>query len=386
MKIRLLNSLNLKNKIVLVRADLNVPLEKGRIKESTRIKKFIPTLLHLEKEAKQIHILSHLGRPRGKNIPSLSLLPIFNYIKNKYSLDIAFCKNFANFSSSKIILHENIRFYPEEEKKDLRFIKKIIDKTKVELFIMDGFGVIHRDHASVSGFAKFLPSAAGLLMEHEISTLSPFLTDTKLPGLCFVVGGAKVKGKIGILKRFSRIADNILIGGALGNTFLAGKGYEVAQSLYEKHEISRTRDIMAMSQEQKTGIHTALDAICADQPDGIFTNVPVRDICGDMKIFDIGPHTISSFAEVIAHSRTIVWNGPMGLFENPSFAKGTIAIAQKIAENKLAKKIVGGGDTLSALKMGNIPHSSFTHVSTGGGSMLRFLEEKKLPGLEIIKL
>ncbi|MCK5460445.1 phosphoglycerate kinase [Candidatus Gracilibacteria bacterium] len=384
MKIKNLESADLKNKIIVVRVDFNVPIENGKVSENTRIVESIPTLKFLlKKGAKRIHILSHLGRPKGVFDKNFSLKVILPDLEKLLKQKVEFRKDFTP-GNSKIQLHENVRFHPGEKKNDPVFIQKLL-KIKADLFVNDGFAVSHRPHASVIGLASFLPAYPGFLVQKEVENLSPFLQSEKMEGLSVIIGGVKIETKIGVLHHFCKTADNILIGGALANTFLAAQGFNVGKSFYEESELNTARDILELAEKHNTGFHLPMDVICADEINAIEkVDVPIEDVIGKMKILDIGMHSVKSYCEILQHSKIIIWNGPMGCFEKTLFEMGTREILKIIASQKSAKTILGGGDTLEALKTFGVDKSAFSHVSTGGGAMLKFLEGKDLPGIEAL--
>ena len=386
MKIKKLTPEVVKDKIILIRMDYNVPLKEGKVVENTRIVESVPMIQFLlENGAKQIHVLTHLGRPKGQVVPELSAKYLIPELEKYFGEPVEFRPEYTA-GESRIQLHENVRFRPEEKTNEPNFPQEILDGIKPDVFILEGFAVAHRPQASVIGFAGHIPCYPGFGIEKEIEHLSPFMSEEKIPGLTVVVGGVKMETKVAVLKHFAKIADNIVIGGALCNTFLVAQGYEVGESLYEDAELDRAMEVMEIADTNGTAIHNPIDVVCADDLDAIESMiVPIEDVMGEMKILDIGPHAVASFREIIAHSNVIIWNGPVGLFEKDLFANGTKELAEAIAQNKDAETILGGGDTLGALKKFNIAKSEFTHVSTGGGAMLEFLEGKKLPGIEILK-
>jgi phosphoglycerate kinase len=386
MKIKKLTPEVVKDKIVLIRMDYNVPLKEGKVVENTRIVESLPMIQFLlDNGAKQIHVLTHLGRPKGQVVPELSAKFLIPELEKQLGQPVEFRPEYTA-GDSRIQLHENVRFRPEEKTNEPNFPQEILDGIKPDVFILEGFAVAHRPQASVIGFAGQIPCYPGFGIEKEIEHLSPFLSEEKMEGLTVIVGGVKMETKVAVLQHFAKIADNIVIGGALGNTFMVAQGYEVGGSLYEEAELDRAREVMEIADANGTAIHSPVDVVCADDLDAVeSTTVPVEDVMGDMKILDIGPHTIASYKEIIAHSKVLIWNGPVGLFEKDLFENGTKELAGAIAQNKEAKTILGGGDTLGALKKFDIAKSEFTHVSTGGGAMLEFLEGKKLPGIEILK-
>lgn len=386
MNIRTIDLENLDGKIILIRADLNVPLKDGKISENTRIKASLPTIEYaLRNGAKQIHILSHLGRPKGEKNPEFSLQVVAEELSNLLEKEVFFAESFdADFGDAQIVLHENIRFYPGEKKNDPALVEEILEKTKAEIFVNDGFGVSHRGHASVVGFSEKIPCVAGKLVESEVEHLSPYLSQEKIEGLTVLVGGAKMETKVAVLKHFAKTAQNICIGGALANTFLAAEGYDIGESMYEESEIETARDVLMLAEKHGTGLHLPVDVICAETPDSSALDFPIEDVMGNLKIFDLGHHTIVSFEEIFKHSKTVIWNGPLGFYEKELFANATKRCAKYLVGCD-AQTILGGGDTLDALKKFGISQENFTHVSTGGGAMLEFLEGKELPGIEILK-
>lgn len=385
MHIKKLSASAVKGKVVAIRVDFNVPVKNGKISENTRIVESIPTLKFLiEHGAAQIHILSHLGRPKGEFDEKYSLKVVVKELEKHLGTTIEF-RETLSAGKSLIQLHENVRFYPGEKKNDPQFIQDLLG-LKAEVFVNDGFAVSHRAHASVIGLASFLPAYPGFLLQKEIDHLSPFLSDKKIEGLTMVTGGAKIETKVKVLEHFARTAENIIIGGALANTFLAAQGFNVGESFYEEDQLDIARKIIALAEKHQTGIHLPIDVVCADSMDAKESvDIPVEDVIGDMKIFDMGVQTIKSYQEIIKHSKTIIWNGPLGCFEFKPFEAGTREVLKTIAGQKSAQTILGGGDTLDALKKFGVDKDAFTHVSTGGGAMLEFLEGKELPGIEVLK-
>ncbi len=385
MNLKTLADVNIEGKIVVVRADYNVPLKDEKIIEDTRIVASLPTIKKLlEMGAKRIHLLTHLGRPKGIAEPSLSTIAIAKRLGQLLDMEVEHRSDFTP-SEAKIQLHENTRFWPGEKKNNPAFVQELLN-IGGEIFVMDAFGTAHRGHASVVGLARYMPAVAGLLVAQEVEAMSPYLTDEKQPGLTVMVGGAKLDTKIAVLEQFAKIADNILVGGALANTFLAAQGFDVGASFHQPDKLDTAMEIMGICDAHGCGFHVPVDVMCADSHDSDNPlDVPLEDVMGDMRIYDIGAHTIASFAEIIMHSKVLIWNGPMGMIEQKHFQKGTEMMAKAAAKTS-AKTVLGGGDTLAALDMFNLPHDSYTHVSTGGGAMLELLEGKALPGLEILKI
>ena len=385
MKIAPLSPDVIRDQIVVVRVDFNVPLSQGEISETTRIEESIPTLKFLlDNGAKRIHILSHLGRPKGEKKPALSLKVVLPELEKQLGEKVEWRDSYTA-GKGLVQLHENVRFHDGEKKNDPKFIQQLL-KIDATVFINDGFAVSHRSHASVVGIPSFLPAYPGFLLQKEIDNLSPFLSKKRIEGLAVLVGGAKMETKVKVLEHFSKTAEHILIGGALANTFLVAQGFDVGDSLYEEDQVAVARRVLELADKHNTGIHLPVDVICADDiKDAQAVDVPVEDVLGDMKIFDIGAQSINSYSEILQHAKTIIWNGPVGCFEFKPFEAGTRELLKVIAAQKSAQTILGGGDTLEALKKFGVSKSAFTHVSTGGGAMLEFLEGKDLPGIEVLK-
>lgn len=391
MKIRSIKDVDVTDKKVLVRVDFNVPLEGGTVADDTRIQATIPTLQHLIDHRAKVILLTHLGRPEGKVDPKLKLDPVAEKLseiltKKVKKLDDCVGEEVQQaadqLESGHVILLENTRFHPEETDNDPEFCKQLA--ALGEIFVIDSFGTAHRKHASTYGIAEHLPAYGGLLIEKEINALSEVMKDVPRP-LTMIMGGAKIETKIGLMKKFVSQADHFLVGGGLANTFLAAKGYNVGESLHEADKLEVAQEIMLSAEALEDEFHLPNDVLVADEAkeDAETLDIPVDDVIGDMKIFDIGRQSIERFEEVIKKSKTIVWNGPMGLFEMDNFSRGTRHIAVAVAKAD-AKTIIGGGDTIDAVKDFGISLDDFSHVSTGGGAMLQFLEGTSLPGIEII--
>lgn len=395
MKLKTVRDIATKGKRVLVRVDFNVPLEGGKVADNTRIEQTLPTIKHLLKSKAKVILLSHLGRPKGKVVKDLQLDPVAHELekllkkkvkKADHCVGPEIEKLAGELKDGEVLLLENTRFYPEEKENDPAFAKQLASLG--DIFVQEAFGTVHRDHASVSGIAKTLPTVAGLLLEKEISELSKVFDNPEKP-LVLVLGGVKVDTKIGVLKKFCELADTILLGGGLGNTFLAAEGFEVGESLHEKDKLELAQEIVMEALAGSCKIALPNDVVCidgAEEPTEKSKTLPFRAdaIPFNMKVFDIGERTQRQFAEIIRKAGTVIWNGPVGLFEVGPFAAGTRAVAEACAETA-ATTILGGGDTVAALEKFGIPNKKFTHVSTGGGAMLEFLEGRKLPGLTAVK-
>ncbi|MBD3327736.1 phosphoglycerate kinase [Candidatus Peregrinibacteria bacterium] len=393
MKINSLKNADLTGKKVFVRADFNVPIENGVIQDDTRISATLPTINYLLEKNAKIILASHLGRPDGKKNEQDSLAPIAEYLEKKLLKTVTFLpdcigdeivKTISSAEEGTIFLLENTRFHTEEESNDPEFAKKLANLA--DIFVIDSFGTAHRKHASTYGIAEYLPAYAGLLMTREIDELSRIMTEPEHP-FVLVLGGAKTETKIPLIKNLLKDADYILLGGGLANTFNAAKGYDMAKSLYEEDKIELAREIMLQAEMVNTQILTSEDAIVADDATDSAESIdlPINDIEGEMQALDIGIKTVHKYYNLIKDAKTIIWNGPMGLFEIEKFASGTRQIAKAIAANKSARTIIGGGDTIDAIKDAKLGFDEFTHVSTGGGAMLDFLGGNDLPGIDIIK-
>lgn len=374
-----------RDKTIVVRVDFNVPLKNGVVVDNTRIVETIPTLEFLiENGAKRIHILTHIGRPKGEHREDLSTQHIREELQKCLGHTVEFRPDLTA-STSPIQLHENTRFWAGEKNNDPEFSQLLYDNLAPDVFVNDGFSVSHRAHGSVVGLADFVPCFAGFLLEKEIQELSPFLTDEKMPGLTVVISGIKMETKIPVLEHFAKIADNVILGGGIANTFLVAQGYTVGNSVYQEEYVKNARRILKIANQNKTGMHIPIDVVCADSINAQeAVTLPADEGLVNLSIFDIGQRTIYSYCEILHYAKTIVWNGPVGVMENPIFAKGTYGVLECIRNQKDAKTIIGGGDTLKALKKWNVPKSEFSHVSTGGGSMLEFLQGLSLPGIEIV--
>ncbi|MBU1992708.1 MAG: phosphoglycerate kinase [Patescibacteria group bacterium] len=389
MAIRQIDKLDFKDKRILLRLELNVPLKDGKVQDTTRIEQALPTVKFLLKGGASVIIVAHAGRPNGNVVEELRLTEIAKEMEKLLGhkikkLDEAIGKKvekeIEKMKPGEIIMLENIRFYPEEEANDIKFSKTLA--SYADYFVMDAFGTTHRAHASTHGVAEYIPAYAGILVSKEIHALSPLLEQPRRP-ITLVLGGAKIWSKIGIIKNFIAKADHILLGGGIANTFLYAQGHYVGESLFEKDKVDIAREIMLDCEKNHDQLHLPEDVIVADEmsDDAKTLNVPVTDIEGDAKIFDIGPRTAEKYAQIIKNSQTIFWNGPMGLYEHPPFKKGSETIAKAMAET-YGTAIVGGGDSVDCIKRCGYKREDFTHISTGGGASLEFLAGTMLPGIE----
>ena len=383
------NEKNLHGKKILLRLDLNVPLNRGKITDTTRIDKILPTLKFLNKQKTKIIILTHVGRPKGKFLKELSLRPICESLRDKLGLNVKLItqnikeiKNkyfFDNFDE-EILMLENIRFYAEEEKNDSKFAKMLASFG--DIYVNDAFSCSHRLHASIVEISKFLPSFSGLQLDLEIGALTKITSEITRPISC-IIGGSKISTKINVIKNLIKKFDNIIIVGGMANNFIEYFGHNIGKSIKEKNCNLIVKEIISLLKDQKCEIIFPEDVLVSKNLDGSCKKKELNDILSDEMILDIGPKTIDKISNIIDTSKTILWNGPAGYFENPNFANGSIQIAKKIIENNKSNNIfsvVGGGDTVSLLNSINAT-DNFNFVSTAGGAFLEYLEGKKLPGI-----
>jgi phosphoglycerate kinase len=383
---------NLSQKKVLLRLDLNVPLNNGKITDSTRIDKILPTINFLLKNEAKIIILSHVGRPKGKFVKELSLKPICEDLKNKLNQNIKLVsKNIKEIKSTdlfnehneKIVILENLRFYEDEEKNDNGFAKHLANLA--DIYVNDAFSCSHRAHASIFEITKFIPSYAGLQLNLEIDALTKITSEIQRPITC-IIGGSKISSKINIIKNLIPKFDNIIIVGGMANNILKYKKYEIGKSIQEDNCDKIIEEIFSFSIKESCNIIYPKDVATGKDLDGSAEIKELNNISKDELILDIGPKTIKAINLLIEESNTILWNGPAGYFENPNFAKGSIKIAKKIIEknkNNTIYSVAGGGDTVSLLNNIGAIHN-FNFVSTAGGAFLEYLEGKELPGIKAL--
>lgn len=378
------------NQRVLVRADFDVSLDKEhKIADDTRIQHALPTLLALLKNHNRLILISKLNRPKERDkahslhIVAKQLATYFPAYKIKV-IDDFLTENpdtFLKQSQSEILLLENIRFYPEEKANDPTFAKKLA--ALGDVFVLDAFAMAHRKEASVVGIPHFLPSYAGLLMEDEITAIEHVLHEAKKP-ITAIIGGAKISDKLTFLSKLIELADYLLVGGGIANTFLYTQGKEIGKSLAEKSENNHIYHLLDLAKKQKTEIILPSDVVGLENTKREETIFPVAHLSKDFSIFDIGPQTQAQFGAIIAQAHTIIWNGPVGYMEDPRFSRGTDFIYYSIANNNHAYSLVGGGDTLAAIHKKEYL-DKITHISTGGGAMLEFIENGTLPGIEALQ-
>ena len=378
-------------KRVLVRADLNVPVDKGKVTDTERLERQAPTLCELSKKGAKVIVLSHFGRPNGKPDPAYSLKPVVPALSQALGKPVSFANDcvgagaeeaIRRMKNSDIIVLENTRFHPGEEADDSAFAKQVAKLG--DLYVNDAFSAAHRAHATTTALAYLLPAVAGRSMEAELSHLHKALDNPERPVMA-VIGGAKVSTKIALLENLVKKVETLVIGGAMANTFLAAEGIAIGKSLYERDHLDTARRVISLSIESGAAVLLPADVVVARElkPGAPNKTVGARDFPSDEMILDVGPATIEAIEKRLHNTRTLVWNGPLGAFETPPFDKGTMAAAKLVAERTKTGKLLsvaGGGDTAAALKQAGVA-DEFSYVSTAGGAFLEWLEGNELPGV-----
>lgn len=374
-------------KKVFVRVDFNVPMKDGVITNDTRVRATLPTLNYLLEQGAALILGSHLGRPKGQRVAEFSLAPVAARLSELLGREVKLApdcigeevaKMAADLKAGEVLLLENLRFHKEEEKNDPEFAKALASLADVA--VNDAFGVSHRAHASVEGITNFIPAVAGYLMEKEIKFVGQAVANPTRPFVA-IIGGAKVSDKIGVIDNLLTKVDTLIIGGGMANTFVAAQGYSVGKSLLEEDKIELAKTLIAKAKETGVNLLLPTDMVVADRfaADADHKNVAIDAIPADWMALDIGTETAKTYAAALADAKTVVWNGPMGVFEMDAFAHGTTAVAKAVAASD-ATSVVGGGDSISALQKTGLS-DQITHISTGGGASLEFLEGKVLPGI-----
>lgn len=379
---------DVKNKKVLVRVDFNVPLKDGVVGDDTRIRAAIPTINYLLENGAAVILCSHLGRPKGGPEAKYSLAPVAAHLAGLLGKKVSFTEDCigpkaeeaaAVLKPGDVLVLENTRFHAEEEANDPGMAKQLA--SLAEVFVNDAFGTAHRAHASTEGVTHYLPGVAGFLLEKEIRYLGQTIADPQRPFVA-IMGGAKISDKIGVIKNLLQKADAILIGGGMANTFLKAKGFAMADSLVEDESVPTALSLM---DEGAGKIHLPVDMVLADkfEAEAATRTTAVGNVPDGWRILDIGPETVKAFGEVIKTAGTVVWNGPMGVFEFPKFAEGTYGVARLVAESK-AVSVIGGGESVAAIQQSGLA-DKITHISTGGGASLEMLEGLELPGVAALQ-
>jgi phosphoglycerate kinase len=379
---------DVKGKRVFVRVDFNVPMQDGKITDDTRIRAALPTIQYLSEQGAKVILASHLGRPKGQVVEELRLTAAGErlseligkpVLKTNEAFGETVKAEIAKMEDGDILLLENVRFYPGETKNDPELARSFAELA--DLFVNDAFGAAHRAHASTEGIAQYIPAVSGFLMEKELNVLGEAMENPKRP-FTAIIGGAKVKDKIGVIENLLEKADNLIIGGGLAYTFVKAQGYEIGKSLLEEDKIELAKEFMAKAKEKGVNFYMPVDVVVAKEfsEDAEAKVVDIKEIPSDWEALDIGPKTRELYADIVKNSALVIWNGPMGVFEFDKFAEGTKAVAQALADAENTYTIIGGGDSAAAAEKFKLA-DKMDHISTGGGASLEFIEGKVLPGV-----
>ncbi len=382
-----IKDIDVKGKRVFCRVDFNVPMQNGVITDDTRVRAAIPTIQYLVEQGAKVILASHMGRPKGQVVEELRLTPVAKKLSELLGKEVAKADEaygeaveaqISKMNDGDVLLLENVRFYPGEEKNDPELAKAFANLA--DIFVNDAFGAAHRAHASTEGIAKYIPAVSGFLMQKELDVLGKAMSNPERP-FTAIIGGAKVKDKIGVIENLLDKVDNLIIGGGLANTFTKAEGYEIGTSLLEEDKIELAKSFMKQAEEKGVKFYTPIDAVIAPKfgEDVESKVVDIDAIPSDWMSLDIGPKTAALYSDVIKNSKLVIWNGPMGVFEIDKFANGTKTVAQALADSD-AYSVVGGGDSAAAAEKFDLA-DKMSHISTGGGASLEFIEGKELPGV-----
>lgn len=382
-----IRDVNWQGKRALVRVDFNVPMQNGIVGDDTRVRAAIPTIKYLIDHGASVVLMSHLGRPKNKVVEELRLKPVAEHLAKLMSVTVIATPAVAgaealaaaqSLAAGQVLLLENTRFDAREEANDESLAKEYA--ALADIYVNDAFGAAHRAHASTEGVARFLPAVAGLLMERELDALAGTLENPERPFIT-IIGGAKISDKIGVIENLLTKVDALLIGGGMANTFLLAQGYSMGDSLVETSSLDLAKRMIDLAASRGTKLLLPTDAVVADAfaPDANTQVVQVTAVPAGWRILDIGPDTRALYAAEVSRAKTVIWNGPMGVFEMPAFAQGTRAVAQALADSS-AKSVIGGGDSVAAIEQMGLA-DKVSHISTGGGASLELLEGQVLPGV-----
>ena len=383
-----IRDIDVRNKRVLVRVDYNVPIAEGKVTDDTRMRAAMPTVEYLLQHGAAVILCSHLGRPKDGPDLKYSMRPVAAHLSDLLGKPVAFAEDCIGpvaeaaakaLGPGDVLVLENTRFHPQETKNDPGMSQQLA--ALAEIFVNDAFGSAHRAHSSTEGVAQYLPAVAGFLMEDEIRYLGQAIDNPKRPFIA-ILGGAKISDKIGVIRNLLTKADQILIGGGMANTFFKAQGYEIGDSLVEEEALETARELL---QKGGTRLRLPVDVVIADRFDAEaeWKTMPMGQVPAGWRILDIGPDSVAAFGKAISGAGTVVWNGPMGVFEFPRFASGTFGVARKVADSK-AISVIGGGDSVAAINQAGLT-DKITHISTGGGASLEMLEGLVLPGLAALQ-